>query len=206
MKTQILKEQTIYPVIETERLLLRMFKAEDLEVIYCLFSDADVQKYLSVENKRTREQLRIALKNFVCRWEERGFGLWCVTEKKTGEMVGYCGFQYFDNMPQVEIIFAFLRNFWSKGFATEAAKACLRFWFEEMNRDQLFAATSPENLASLRVLEKIGMSYVEKSNHYRMDLVTYLISRNKYQPDNSFYKMNRINFSEMFDLKFAETV
>ncbi|MEO8072976.1 MAG: GNAT family N-acetyltransferase [Acidobacteriota bacterium] len=206
MKTQIPKEQTVYPIIETERLLLRMFKAEYLDTIYCLFSDADVQKYLSVENKRTREQLKTALKNFICRWEERGFGLWCVTEKKTGEIVDYCGFQYFDNMPQVEIVFAFLKNFWFKGFATEAAKACLRFWFEEMNWDQVFAATSPKNLASLHVLEKIGMSYVEKSDHYQMELVTHLISRDKYQPDKSFYKMIRIGFSEMFNFKFAETV
>ncbi len=205
MKTQTPKEQTVYPVIETERLLLRI-RAEDLDTIYCLFSDADVQKYFSVENKRTHEQLRTTLKNFVSRWKGRGFGLRCVTEKKTGEIVGYCGFQYFDNMPQVEIVFAFLKKFWLKGFATEAAKACLRFWFEEMNWDQVFAATSPKNLASLRVLEKIGMSYVEKSDHYQMELVTHLISRNKYQPDKSFYKMIRIGFSEMFNFNFAETV
>lgn len=56
--------------------------------------------------------VKVNLKNFVRRWDERGFGSWCITEKKTGEVAGYCGFQYFDNMPQVEIVFAFLKKFW----------------------------------------------------------------------------------------------
>ncbi len=198
-------KQTVYPVIETERLLLRMFRAEDLDAVYHLFNDADVQKYLSVENKRTREQLKTTLENLVSRWDERGFGMWCVTEKKTGEIAGYCGFQYFDNMPQVEIVFAFLKSFWGSGFATEAAKACLRFWFDELTSKEMFAATSPDNHASLRVLEKIGMCYVEQSARYRMKLVTYSISRNKYQADNYFYKLKRLDFSRMFNLEFAES-
>lgn len=199
MKVQKPKEPSVYPIIETERLLLRMFRAEDLDAVYHLFSDADVQKYLSVENKRTREQLKVTLKNLVSRWDERGFGVWCVTEKKTGETAGYCGFQYFDNMPEVEIMFAFLRNFWGNGFATEAVKACLRFWFEELTLDEMFAATSPENIEAQHVLEKIGMRYVEQSAHYRMELVTYSISRNKYRADNCFYKLTRLDFSRMFN-------
>lgn len=205
MKTPIPKEKSVYPLIETERLLLRMFRAEDLDTVYHLFSDADVQKHLSVENKRTREQLKVTLKNLVSRWDERGFGVWCVTEKKTDEIVGYCGFQYFDDMPEVEIIFAFLKNFWGKGFATEAAKACLRYWFEELTSDEMFAATSPKNFASLRVLEKIGMSYVGQSAHYRMELVTYSTSRSKYRADNCFYKLTRLDFSRMFNLEFVNS-
>lgn len=67
MDVQEPKEQSVYPIIETERLLLRMFRDEDLDAVYHLFSDADVQKYLSVENKRTREQVKVNLKNFVRR-------------------------------------------------------------------------------------------------------------------------------------------
>ena len=204
METRILKEEPVYPIIETERLLLRMFRAEDLDAVYHLFSDADVQKYLSVDNKRTREQLKITLKNLVSRWDERGFGLWCVTEKETDDIIGYCGFQYFDNLPDVEMVFAFLKKTWGNGFATEAAKACLRFWFEELTLAEIVAAASPENIASLRVLEKIGMRYLEKSARYRMELTSYSISRNSYQFDDCFYKLVRLDLSRMFNLKLAE--
>lgn len=108
-------------------------------------------------------------------------------------------------MPQVEIVFAFLKNFWGSGVATEAAKACLRFWFEELTSNEMLAATSPENTAAQRVLEKTGMCYVEQSAHYRMKLVTYSISRHEYRADNSFYKMTRLDFSRMFNLEFAES-
>ncbi len=181
MKVQKPKEQLNYPVIETERLLLRMFKADDLDTVYHLFSDADVQKYLSSENKRTREQVRLSLKDFVSRWNERGFGIWCVTDKKSNKVIGYCGFQYFEKMPEVEILFAFLKDFWGNGFATEAANGCLRFWFEELAFDNIFAVTSPGNFASRHVLDKIGMCFVEPSNHYRMELVTFSTSRNEYR-------------------------
>lgn len=202
METQIPNEQPVYPVIETERLLLRMFRAEDSETIYKLFNDADVQKHLSPANRRTREQIKVTLKNFVSRWDERGFGVWCVTEKKSAKVIGYCGFQLFDEMPEIEIIFAFLKNFWGKGFATEAAKACLRFWFEELTSDEIFAASSPKNIAALQVLEKIGMRYVEKSARYQMELVTYSISRNEYR-NNSFYKVTRLDHNLMSNLEFA---
>jgi ribosomal-protein-alanine N-acetyltransferase len=206
MKAQKPNEHSTYPVIETERLLLRMFRAEDLDAVYHLFSDADVQKYLSVENKRTREQLKVTLKNLVNRWDERGFGVWCVTEKKSAEVIGYCGFQYFENKPEVEIMFAFLKGFWGKGFATEAANASLRFWFEELTLEKMFAATSPGNTASRRVLDKIGMRFVEPSNHYRMELVTYSTSRNEYRADDSFYKLTHLDFSRMFDPVLAYSI
>lgn len=206
MKTQIPKEKSVYPVIETERLLLRMFRAEDLDTVYHLFNDADVQKYLSVENKRTREQVKITLANLVKRWDERGFGVWCVTEKKTDQVIGYCGFQMFDNMPEVEIMFAFLKDFWGRGFATEAANAGLRFWFEELTLKKMFAATSPGNTASRRVLDKIGMCFVEPSEHYKMNLVTYSVSRNEYRTDDSFYKLTHLDFSRMFDLELTYSI
>ena len=181
--------QAKYPQIETERLLLRMFRAEDLDAVYQLFNNADIQKYLSAENKRTRERLKTTLKVFVRRWAERGVGIWCVTDKKNGEIVGYCGFQYFEGQTEIEILFAFLKNVWGGGLATEAAKACLSFWFEELSFDKVIAVTSPQNISSQCVLSKIGMLYIEQSAHYKMETSTYLISRDQYQTNDSFYKL-----------------
>lgn len=93
METQGVEKQFDYPVLETDRFILRMFEAKDLETAYRLFNDADVQKYLSPKNRRTREQLEVLLETFVGYWRIKGFGLWCATEEHIGEMIGYCGFQ-----------------------------------------------------------------------------------------------------------------
>jgi len=100
-----------FPTIETERLLLRMFEARDLDSAFRLFNDDDVQKYLSPENKRTRKRLKITLEKLRLRWEERGFGIWCVCEKPSKKMIGYCGFQYLDKTRNIEIVFAYLKEY-----------------------------------------------------------------------------------------------
>ena len=121
-----------FPVIETERLILRMFEADDFDPAYLLFSEPDVQKYLSPANRRTREQMRVTLEKLAARWLERGFGIWCVCEKINGNVIGYSGFQYFEKSSEVEILFGYLKEFWGNGYATEAACACLRYGFKKL--------------------------------------------------------------------------
>ena len=177
MKIQAVERQVDYPVLETGRLLLRMFEARDLEAAYRLFNDADVQKYLSPKNRRNREQLKVLLEKIVRYWRERGFGLWCVTEKHCGEMIGYCGFQYFEKTENVEIVFGYLKEYWGKGAATEALKACLNFGMEKLSFDKIFAVTNPENIGSIRVLEKSGMTFLKREFHSEMETVIYSISK-----------------------------
>ena len=175
-----------YPLIKTERLWLRMFEPDDLETAYLLFNDPDVQKYLSPQNKRTREQLETVFDKSRKYWKERGFAIWCVAQKDDGKMIGYCGFQYFDKTPQVEIVFAYLKQHWGKGFAIESAAACLQYGFEKLSFDKIFAATAPQNTASRHVLEKLGMNYSEKHPHYEMNTVNYSISYHEYYSHNQF--------------------
>jgi len=177
------------PLIKTERLSLRMFEIYDFNSAFKLFNDEEVQKYLSPENRRNRKQIKVTLKKMFERWKERGFGIWCVSEKHSGEMFGYCGFQYFDQTLNVEIVFAFLKDFWGKGFATEAANACLKFGFEELLFEKVFAVTHPENTSSCRVLEKIGLVFVDESIHYGIDTLTFSISRTDFKPPDNFYEL-----------------
>ncbi len=189
MKSHAYATKSNLPLIETKRLLLRMFEDGDLDFVYRLFNDEEVQKYLSPENRRTREQMKITLRNFGKRWQERGFGLWRVSEKRSNKIFGYCGFQYFDETQDVEILFAFFKDFWGKGFAAEAAKACLKFGFEELQLKKVFAATHPENTASRCVLEKIGMTFEKRNAHYGIDTMTYVISRCDFEPSKDIYKL-----------------
>lgn len=177
------------PTIETARLRLRMFEDRDLDSTWRLFNDPEIQKYLSPENRRTRAQSKIILDNSVKYWKQRGFGIWCVGEKSRDSMCGYCGFQYFDKTPLVEILFAFHKSAWGKGLATEAANASLRFGFERLRLKKIYAATHPKNAASRHVLEKIGMTFESKTRHYGIDTVTYSISRSGFEPCRNFYKL-----------------
>ncbi len=185
-----------FPTIETERFLLRKFEERDLDLAFRLFNDGDVQRYLSPENRRTREQMKITLQNFNKRWKERGFGMWCASQKNGSEMLGYCGFQYFDETSDMEIIFAFFKDCWGKEFATETANACLQFAFEELSAAKVFAVTHPENLASRHVLEKIGMIYEKRMPHYQMETITFSICRSDFVSANYIYKLTRENSDE----------
>lgn len=155
------------PLIETGRLRLRMFEARDFDSAWRLFNDERVQRYYSPANKRTREQTKVTLDNLTKRWRERGFGMWCVGEKSGDAMRGICGFQYLNETPAIEILFAFHETAWGRGFATEAASAALRYGFEILRFEKVFAATHLENAASHRVLEKIGMVFEGKSDVFR---------------------------------------
>ena len=180
MEKQALHKIIDCPLIETERLLLRLFEAADLDTAYIIFNDADVQKYLSAKNKRSREKMEVLLNKSVNYWQTRGFGMLCVADKTTNKMIGYCGFQTFDGTSNIEIGFGFLKDCWGKGIATEAAKACLKFAFENLSLEKIYAATVSENIASQKVLEKINMKYDEKTIHYEMDLLLFSISRSEF--------------------------
>ncbi len=179
-------QDVYYPLIETERLYLRLFEPKDLDTAYFLFNDPEIQKYLSPNNKRTREQLEMLLQRWNNYWKERDFSIWCAALKDDGKMIGYCGLQYFDKTPDIEIVFAFLKEYWGKGFAVEAAAAGLQYGFEKLSRDKIYAATEPQNTASRRVLEKLGMCFNEKHTHYDMNTVTYSISYHENQPLRQF--------------------
>lgn len=186
MEVNVLRNSLNSPIISTERLALRIFEDKDLDDAYKLFNDPEVQKYLSPKNRRTREQLKVSLKRFANHWSERGFGILCVTKKESDEMLGYCGFQFFDETKDVEILFCIRLEDWNKGFATEAAKGCIKYGFETLNFEKIYAATDPQNLASQSVLQKLGMQYDEVSNHYEMKLAVFSITREVFQSIKSY--------------------
>ena len=89
-------------------------------------------------------------------WHFRGFGMWGVFEQETGRLAGRVGFHQPDGWPDFELGWTMGRAFWGKGYATEAARRCVRFAFEEMDRDHLISLIDPENVASIKVAERIG--------------------------------------------------
>ncbi|HEX8251456.1 MAG TPA: GNAT family N-acetyltransferase [Pyrinomonadaceae bacterium] len=188
----------LIPKIETERLLLRMYSADELETVYSMITDADVRKFLPAKTPPSKEDILASLPIRLDFWTARGFGQLGVFEKDTGKLTGYVGIAPLDQTPEIEIYYGFFKQFWGKGYATEAAKALLRFGFEEARLEKIVGAAHPENFPSQNVLKKIGLKQEKQLRHlYGIDSVYFSLLRADYRPDGAA-KYN-LNFTEIDD-------
>src|SRR5262249_52391181 len=95
-------------------------------------------------------------------------------EKATGKLIGACGLKFLDGSPEIEIGYHLARAGWNKGYATEAARACLRHAFEWLQLRRLVAVIEPDHVASQRVVEKLSMTYERMGHYYKKDLKMYV--------------------------------
>ncbi|MGN0678357.1 MAG: GNAT family N-acetyltransferase [Oscillospiraceae bacterium] len=168
-------------IIETERLYFREMKQSDFnslckilqdeETMYAYegaFSDAEVQEWLDRQ---------------ISRYQKWDFGLWAVILKETDEMIGQCGLtmQPWKNEEVLEIGYLFQRAFWHKGYAIEAAKACKKYAFENLNANEVCSIIRDTNTASQNVAIRNGMTVADTwTKHYRgvdMPHLRYIVQR-----------------------------
>jgi Acetyltransferases, including N-acetylases of ribosomal proteins len=177
-------------MIKTDRLILRAFTLDDLDSLFSIFSDPDVVRYLGYGTSPSRLETQAILNSYFAHWQKRGFGRWGLVCKQSGQLIGYCGLRWRDHLDSPEIVYLLAKEFWGKGLATEAARACLRYGFERLGFERIIAVTRPENVASQRVMEKIGMGYEGTTRLDDMDLVVYAIWRKGYEADSSTYEVD----------------
>jgi len=144
-------------MIETERLYLRTFCEDDLSSLHSIFSDAETMAYYPA--LFTVEQTKNWITRNQERYQENGFGLWAIVLKETNELIGDCGLvkQTVDGRNEVEIGYHLNKNYWSKGFASEAAQGCKEYGFH-LGFNKLISIIDPKNRSSIRVAEKIGFT------------------------------------------------
>jgi len=172
-------------VIETARLRLRMFRPADLDDLAALLADPEVMKYVADGKPASREETRKALDSIIQHWRRHGFGRWAVEDKGTLEFVGFGGLRSLFGMP--EVVYHFATQHWGKGLATEMGRASLRYGFETHHFARIVAIAKPENLASIHVMEKLGMRYEKDANYYGIHVAQYGTSREEFVPDDSVY-------------------
>jgi RimJ/RimL family protein N-acetyltransferase len=177
------------PSVETARLVLRMFRPDDLDEFAALVADADVMKYVANGTPVTREESDIALQSIIRHWDSHGFGRWAVIDKDTRAFAGYGGLRSLLGTP--EVVYHLGKAYWGRGLATELARASLRFGFEEHQFDSIIAIAKPENVASIRVMEKAGLRYELHTSYYNYDVIQHRISRPEFRPDDSLYALQR---------------
>ena len=147
-------------VIETERLLLRQLSTEDAEFILALLNEPSFIRSIGDRGVRTIEGANSYILNGpVASYAKNGFGLYLVKLKETDESIGMCGLIKRDTLEDVDIGYAFLPTFWSKGYAVESAQAVKEYAKNTIGLNRIVAIVDPENAGSIRVLEKIGLQF-----------------------------------------------
>jgi RimJ/RimL family protein N-acetyltransferase len=143
------------PVLETDRLTLRMWREQDFEPYAKMCADPEIMRFLGGKTLNRLEAWR-HLAFLIGHWDLLGYGHWAVEEKASGAFAGRVGFLNPADWPGFEIGWTLGRNFWGKGYATEAAQRALQFAFNELDKSHVISLIHPDNKASIRVAERLG--------------------------------------------------
>ncbi|MGX7666547.1 GNAT family N-acetyltransferase [Flavobacterium pedocola] len=148
--------------IETERLILRPIVTSDVEGMFLLDSNPNVNTYLGNNPVKTIEESIGYINNLNNQYQTNGIGRFAVVLKETNEFIGWSGIKFLTEPGEYkvnvyEIGYRFREEFWGKGYASEAAFAWINYGFTEMKIPKIYASVNKENLASKRILEKLGM-------------------------------------------------
>lgn len=161
-------------ILETNRVLLRKFDISDAVNFYELNSNPNVIKYTGNSAFKDVNEARKFLENY-SDYQRNGYGRWAVINKSTNQFLGWCGLKYDEDLDETDIGFRFFEHFWNQGFATESAKACIDYGFNELHLKTIVGRAMKENMASIKVLEKIGLKFEKAFDFDGQEGVVYKI-------------------------------
>lgn len=147
-------------ILETDRLILRELTPNDAEFIFELLNEPSFIQNIGDRNIRTLDDACAYIVNGpVASYAKNGFGLYLIVLRETGESIGMCGLIRREGLEHVDIGYALLPRFWSRGYAVEAARATKAYAKGVIGLKRIVAIVDPANESSIRVLEKIGLRY-----------------------------------------------
>ena len=155
--------------LETERLILREILDSDLNDMFELDSNPEVHKYLGKEPIRSIEESQNIIDGIKKQYQERGIGRWAAIEKTSGNFIGWSGLKFNtgdkealgDKRDFYDVGYRFIPRYWGKGYATESALAAMDYGFKSLHLETIVGAAETGNIASNKVLKKIGLQFVE---------------------------------------------
>jgi RimJ/RimL family protein N-acetyltransferase len=164
-------------ILETERLLLREFEEEDAEWFFRLNSHPQVLRFVPDKALVSVEQARQVLVDHpIADYRKYGFGRGACILKTTGEPIGFAGLKYLEELGEVDVAYRLMPAHWGVGLATEVARATVPFGFTKLGLKQIIGLAMPKNIASIRVLEKIGLRYIESVTLWGHEFSKYVIN------------------------------
>jgi RimJ/RimL family protein N-acetyltransferase len=146
-------------VLETDRLILRRFTAEDASFVVGLFNDAAFLRFIGDKAVRTEaDAIAYIEREYIASYSRNGFGPYCVQRKHDAIPVGMCGLLLRDWLPDADLGYAFLPAHWGQGYAVEAARGVIAYAVNVLGLRRVVAITDPENTDSMKVLSRVGFS------------------------------------------------
>lgn len=163
--------------IETARLRLRPFTLDDMPDYAVLRASPAVMRFFPKRPETPQEAARRLVTSFVDNWRERGYGPWAAIEKSSGRFLGHLGLRFVPEFGETEVLYMLHDWAWGQGYATEGALAARDHGFGALGLARLMAIAVPENRASTRVMEKIGMRYERMAEFRGIPVAYYAMKR-----------------------------
>ena len=163
--------------ITTERLTLVPFAPDHLDGLFKMNSDPEVMRYLGTP--QTRDDTTASIVRQQEKWAQHGFGWWAIFENSSGQLVGAACLQHLGHVETnpLEIGWRLIPSVQGRGYATEAGRAAMQYGFDVIGETYLTAVTDPENKASARVMDRLGMTCIGIQTHYDVPCITYEIHK-----------------------------
>jgi RimJ/RimL family protein N-acetyltransferase len=168
------KEDRAMPTpFNTPRLRLRPFALSDVPTVSPWFTDPEIMRYMPTGQDYTLEQVTARVTRYINHQEQHGYSRWMMFDRATGAAVGDAGLLYLPATQEVELGYRLAKPYWGQGYATEAAQAWLHHAFTVLGLNEVIAFSHPDNVASVRVMQKIGMTYLRDDEMHGMRVVVY---------------------------------
>jgi RimJ/RimL family protein N-acetyltransferase len=163
----------MHETLETERLRLRPFVEADLDVYARICADPEAMRYIGPGTPVTRADAWRSMTQVLGHWQLRGYGMWAAEDKQTGAFVGRIGLHYPEGWPVLEVGWLIDRPLWGRGLATEGGRAAMHFAFDRLKLERISSVIRPQNKASIRVAEKLGMQAERTTQVNGIEVVIY---------------------------------
>ncbi len=168
-------------LLNTGRLRLRPIANGDVDALHALWTDPDVRRYLWADQILPRATVEAIIAQSLATFESDGFGFFALELASTdGEVIGFCGHRRTENQSQIELLYGIHPRHWGEGLVAEAAREVLQFGFEQCRFEQVIAATDTPNQQSVRVLQKLGMTFDGRREFHGLDTVFFSMTRSEF--------------------------
>jgi ribosomal-protein-alanine N-acetyltransferase len=168
------------PILVTERLRLTPCAEADVDRVHALLTHPDVRRYLMDDQVVGRPWVFDVVQSSRQTFADASYGLWCLESKTDGTFAGIAGLRVTAGAREPQLLYALDPGCWGRGLATEASTAVIDYVFDELAYRELLASTDPPNRASILVMERLGMRFLEAGRAGGLPIVFYRIDREEW--------------------------